>query len=688
VGSAPSPATATAPARPAETLSNQIAQIQSTEATWLAARRARGRLYADLPDSRMVWMSERFPTQVSKIRVAADRVCRHEFDLLGSGPCVPADPTRPGLGDGYRPIDWAVDPIAGLRFPTGFRYSDWNPQMRPGLADIKWPWEIGRCQHWVTLGQAFRLTGDERYAVELIRQHADFMEVCPIAVGVQYVCTMDVAIRALNWALTFELIRGSASLDLPTLRRVYASLFDLGTFIENNLENKYEVTSNHFLSNVVGLYGIGVVFSDLPAGRRWLAEGREWLEQEMRVQVLEDGADYESSIPYHRLVAELFLAGARLAELEGTSLSDAYLRRMRRMIDFLVSVLRPDGLLPQVGDADDGRVHIFTDYGTWRPQDGRHLTGPAACMLNEPSWLAIGGDDGLWEAAWWGADAASVSAEALPASRETPARLFEQAGVAVARHDRTFLLVTNGRVGTNGFGNHKHNDLLSFEFHADGVPLVVDPGSYVYTSDPTARNLFRATEYHNTIRIDVTEQNDLRPDYLFRMFETSSVEHLGFDDTAAYAEYRGRHTGYQRLPEPVVHARTLRLLKNAAALVIVDRLRGAGVHTLDWHFHLAPGIDVEAIDRGEVALVTAGGRWRFRADTDLSIAVADAWYSPSYGVRRPCRALNLTRRADVSIERDYLFAIGPEAWMASSASASSIAVVTTLPARSETRADE
>ena len=35
----------------------------------------------------------------------------------------------------------------------------------------------------------------------------------------------------------------------------------------------------------------------------------------MRVQVLPDGADYESSVPYHRLVAELFLAGDRLAQL-------------------------------------------------------------------------------------------------------------------------------------------------------------------------------------------------------------------------------------------------------------------------------------------------------------------------------------------------------------------------------------
>ena len=28
--------------------------------------------------------------------------------------------------------------------------------------DIKGPWEVGRCQHFVVLGQAYWLTGDER----------------------------------------------------------------------------------------------------------------------------------------------------------------------------------------------------------------------------------------------------------------------------------------------------------------------------------------------------------------------------------------------------------------------------------------------------------------------------------------------------------------------------------------------
>ena len=147
--------------------------------------------------------------------------------------------------------------------------------------------------------------------------------------------------------------------------------------------------------------------------------------------MLADGADYESSVPYHRLVAELFLSGARLAELDGRPLSDEYLAKLRLMFVFLDAVLRPDGRVPQIGDADDGRVHIFSNYGRWQPQDARHLLAPAAAMFNEPQWWR--GDDEWagWETAWWG-----LSAPPTPQIVRPPvSHLFPDAGLAVAKDD-------------------------------------------------------------------------------------------------------------------------------------------------------------------------------------------------------------------------------------------------------------
>ena len=122
------PASASAPALgPPERWADQLALANLTRDSWLEGRRAAGRLYADLSDDEVISLAARCPAQGEQTRASAERVLRHEFDLLGSGWRAVVDPTRPPRTNGYRPIDWAVDPIAGLRFPTGFTYSDWNP---------------------------------------------------------------------------------------------------------------------------------------------------------------------------------------------------------------------------------------------------------------------------------------------------------------------------------------------------------------------------------------------------------------------------------------------------------------------------------------------------------------------------------------------------------------------------------
>ncbi len=623
--------------------------------SWVDTRRAAPALYSTLPAGAIEALRRASPARVDATVAAAERVLRHEFDLLGSGPFVPIDPDRPRRGS-YAPIDWYLDPVRKLRFPRGVPYKEWKLyEMRPANADIKYPWELARCQHFAALGQAFAFTGDERFAREIADEIDDFVAANPVGIGVNWTCTMDVAIRALNWAIGLELVRASTTLDHAFWVRAYSALYDTGVFTRSNLENTYEVTSNHFLSNVVGLWFLGAVFDNQPAGREWLEFARGALEQEMTVQVLPDGADYESSVPYHRLVAELFLGSSRLADVRGTPLSESYRARLRQMIQFLASITRPDGLMPQVGDADDGRLHIFTEAPT--PQDPRHLFGAAGAMFDEPSWRALGGEAGQWEAAWWGF---TPEQPASPVAAPPPvSKLFPDAGLAIMRAGRHYLLATNGIVGTKGFGNHKHNDLLSFEYHHDGVPLVVDPGSYVYTSDFDARNRFRGTAWHSTLQVDGHEQNDLKPDWIFRLFETSSAEHVSFADSASTVEYVGRHHGYERFEAGVLHERTLRLSKADGAMVIIDRVAGAGGHSVRWHFHLAPGVTADATTPGTVELRVSDRRWRLQYPPSLRVAIEDVAYSPSYGVSRPCLAVDLSTHVELAGERRWEFGLGP-----------------------------
>jgi hypothetical protein len=645
-------APAAPPDVPPRTWADELREAGLTASEWVSARQASGRLFVDLPDERVDRLRVRYPDLGQATIAAAERVLRHEFDLLGSGPYRPADPDRPVDASGYRPIDWYLDPVAALRFPR-VPLSAWNfEQMRPVGADIKRPWELARCQHWPLLGQAYRLTREDRFAWEIVRELRDFMDANPIGTAVNWACTMDVALRAANWALALELIRPCA-LPPDVWLDAYQALFDHGAFIERHLENHYEVTSNHFLSDVVGLFYLAAVFRDLPRGALWDAQCRAWLMQEMDVQVLPDGADYESSVPYHRLVSELFLAAARVADAAGAPLSERFLNRLSTMIDFLSAVLRPDGLMPQVGDADDGRLHMLSGYGTWKPQDPSHLFGPADGLLGRHNWARGAGAWAEWEAEWWGFD---CSGAAVHTPDPPPAlRHFPHAGLTVMRRHDDYLLITNGIVGTGGFGNHKHNDLLSFEYHVAGAAVIVDPGSYVYTSDPDARNLFRSTRSHNTLSVDDQEQNEIRQEWLFRMFEKALPEHVSVRQDGAELEYRGRHRGYGRPGNSLVHTRTFRLRLTDGSVVIADELEGTGTHRLGWHFHFAPGVTIRMAAADVVGVAASGTQLQMMLPSGLTPAIASGWYSPSYGVRVPCMVLDLEAPELLHGRREYAF---------------------------------
>jgi len=650
-----------APDGEGRTLDADLREARTSFETWFRTLDADSASYGELSADAVERLALRCCRQVAATLEAAERILLHEFDLLGSGRFVPADPDRPARSSGYRPIDWYWDPVSRLRFPRGIPVAEWDLyKMRPGLADIKLPWELGRCQHWVTLGQAYRLSGDPRYAREIGEQLRDFGEANPVGVGVQWTCTMDVALRAASWAMGLVLVRSCADLDAPFWHEAYSALFAHGTFIDSHLENGHEVTSNHFLSDIVGLFFVARVFRGLPEGGRWERFCRRALEEEIQRQVLEDGADFESSVPYHRLVTELFLGAARLADRGRAPLSEAYRDRLRRMVEFHLAVARPDGLMPQIGDADDGRLHVFTDYGRWLPQDGRHLLAPAGRMFGERTWLSQAGEGRDWEAGWWGyeVEEETFASTALP----DECRLFPQAGLAVVRERGHYLIVTNGPVGTKGIGNHKHNDQLGFEYHAAGRAVLVDPGSLAYTGDPLTRNLFRSTASHNTLRLDAQEQNEVKPEWLFRMFEKARPEHLRFESTESYVEYEGRHSGYRRLSRPVVHERRLRLLRDSGTLLILDRLIGDGEHEAAWHFHGAPGLTFRRLGPRLFRLDGQGVSFRLWVPDGVNGEPVAAAYSPSYGVRVPCSALDLVRRVGLEEEARFFFAIGSQEW--------------------------
>ena len=192
-----------------------------------------------------------FPLQADVKIKEADMICNHVFDLLGSGP------TKLGkIGEGYQPIDWHRD------FKSGHR---WDPQtfftrIKNGHVegvDIKVVWELSRFQHLNVLGQAYVLTRNKKYREEFVNQVSDWIETNPVGFGVNWACTMDVAIRAANWLVAMEFFEESI-LPKEFLENFYINIYKHGKFIRSHLEYSPRLTTNHYIADLAGLFFIAV----------------------------------------------------------------------------------------------------------------------------------------------------------------------------------------------------------------------------------------------------------------------------------------------------------------------------------------------------------------------------------------------------------------------------------------------
>ena len=341
-----------------------------------------------------------YPESIEELITDADEICAHIFDLLGSG--------KTELG---AEIDWHLDFKCGYKWnPDEYYLGTGNYVTLDDNSDVKVPWELSRCQHFATLGKAYwyinqtkkqnvkcKIDG-EKYAREFVNQITDWIDTNPVELGVNWACTMDVAIRAVNWIWGYYFFCISPTLTKEFKIKFFKSLYLHGRHIINNLEFG-QIRGNHYLSDIAGLVYLGIFFHETKDGKIWLEKGLSALKEEMKVQVYSDGVDAEGTISYHRLVTELFLSTTLLCRKNGITFSEWYITRLEKMIEFVMYYTKPDGTAPQIGDNDDGRLHILSNYGNWSRLDHRYLLSVGAVLFERRDFKEAAGE--FYEEAFW-----------------------------------------------------------------------------------------------------------------------------------------------------------------------------------------------------------------------------------------------------------------------------------------------
>ncbi|MCI0488098.1 MAG: heparinase II/III family protein [Blastocatellia bacterium] len=604
-------------------------------------------------------IKELFPDAIEEAGREADHILAHRITLFGRA------------FDFGPQIDWHADPATGARWPlkhfshTGLLSEAKRPlkleqekedslpqQERNPYADVRVVWELNRLHHFVILGRAYALTGDERYTEEFLIQLASWYEENPPRFGVNWTVAMEVAIRAINFIAAMDLFRASKLMTDDAFALIWKTLIAHGRFIRANLEFSHRTLSNHYLSNLIGLYSIGMMLPDLGESREWAQFSAPRLLEEMERQVYRDGVDYEGATGYHRLVLEIFMAFFAISRASQINLPARCWHRLEAMFEFVRYYLKPDGTAPLIGDSDDGRLIKFKE----RPAvDHSYLMPIAAILFENGAFKQSRRLDE--EALWWFGDPGREQFERLPSAEDAPSsRAFQEAQIFIEREGPLYAIVDCGDHGAGGRGSHAHADALSIEVFAYDRTFLRDPGTFVYTASERWRNLFRSTAYHNTVRVDGKDISRISEGHPFALGPNVKPVVNRWESTGERDLLDAEHYGYVHGAQPVVHGRVVTFDKREGYWTIEDRFTGKGSHRLEFFFNFDAGLEIE-ID-SELRAIALGGDSRLAivpvSDHPFEMKEEERWVSLSYGTRARASAIIYSLRALLPFENIML----------------------------------
>ncbi len=230
-------------------------------------------------------------------------------------------------------------------------------------------------------------------------------------------------------------------------------------------------------------------------------------------------------------------------------------------------------------------------------------------------------------------------------------KAFPHGGIYIMRSEHVYLCCVCHKIGVNGVGPHKHNDWLSFDLCIGKDPVIIDPGTYCYTGNMEMRRLFRSTTYHNTVVVDGEEQIPIHNSMFALVNPTGDIRVLNWQSNDDFDFLEAEHTGYERLPSPVVHRRRFHLDKKHNKVTITDKIIGRGTHEIAFHFHLDTAIQCRAKGNKATFLKENTPVATMEASfPDASLALKNGWVSRAYNQKED--ALILYWKTEVDAVKD------------------------------------
>jgi hypothetical protein len=543
------------------------------------------------------------------------------------------------------PPSWNRDPETGVTGPSIYA-GDINVSDRDQVGDIKHIWELNRHLHLVRLAQAWSMTRDTAWLHALHHQLRSWLDQCPPLTGPNWTSPLELGIRLINWGLVWQLIGGESSglfegSDGQRLRADWLdSIHAHCSTIARHL-SRHSSANNHLIGELAGLYVAASIWPCWKASGAWLEQARRELETEAQSQFSRDGVNREQAFAYHVFSSEFLFVAGLVGQACGHPFSRAYWTSLQRALRFLRSVRDVGGNVPMVGDADDGIVFRLDPPGGDRA--GQLLAlGDAVLRRIEPQHVGV---------RWLLHALPGKRPEADPHESDTgwafPDGGYLLFGSHFGERDEIKGMVDCGPLGYLGIAAHAHADALALTLSVGGEECLVDPGTYSYWQEHKWRDYFRGTSAHNTVRIDGVDQSVSGGRFMWLKKARAAIERM--PQSPHEFDFRGSHDGYERLPDPVRHMRSVRFDAASSTLTVRDEIAAKKPHQVELFWHFAPALSVRLDSSG---LHVRGKRFALQmhvhgADLKLELVRANenpplGWYSRSYESKQACDVLKIS----------------------------------------------
>jgi hypothetical protein len=449
-----------------------------------------------------------------------------------------------------------------LTFNLGQTLQHWtayetNPKLFSALysltPDIKFLWEPARFGWAFTLGRAYHLTQDNKYAEVFWKYFESFTNSNPPNMGPQWMNGQEVAIRLMSFVWADHVFETVAITSQERRAALHQSIAKHASRIEPTLVYARAQNNNHLVTEAAALYTAGLFLKN----NSWRTLGWKWLNWSFHNQISDFGEYIQHSTNYQRVMLQTALW---INLIKQDVFSSRTSQAIARSAHWLFSLLdNASGLTPNLG-ANDGAL-IFplsvTDFRDYRP------TVQAASR----AFLRTSLSSGVWDelSLWF----------CLPANNRvinSDAYLTENLR---SKNSWGYLCASRFK------SRLSHMDQLHFDLWWRGLNITQDAGTYLYNAEPPWDNPLVTTGVHNTVTVDGKDQMTRAGRFLVLDWTNAYSKNIIESEENILGCVRAYHKGYHG----VKHERTITVYQNEN-WVVVDKLIAHGrterVYRLHW----------------------------------------------------------------------------------------------------------